>query len=612
MDANPKKQYWALDDVYIGAACQDICHGHGHCDYPLCICDKGYGGHNCHQLTPIKTYLKDTFEPGHSSTDQWSLVQGGQVGVGCRTLVKGKALHFSGHGQRQAITTDLDLRNARFVQYYAMIGGPSTKKECGTPKSRNESVVLQYSTNAGITWHTMHVLDFSAYWSAPQRDYIPLPRGARTNSTRVRWWQALESDVQSHVGWTLDDVYIGGSKINPSELYENFDGKLDEELWESHPNGDVLSMVCQRKNTALAWGKQGGHVRGVTTRQLIVQSGHMLQFKIMVGCGLDPFRCTVDHGVELQYNKDPLVDDWEPVFPQCHINGHGVDMQCRPYQVRPGSVYTANSHPHWTRVSLMLPLKVFSSTTRFRWVQQDPNDSEIPDWAIDDIYIGEACPQQCQGRGDCVHGKCVCDPSYVGETCEPIRSQLLSHMTDGFEDDISPGRWVRVSGGSVGLGCGALLPQAHGKNLYFNGCGLRQAVTAELDLTRASKVMFVLKIGSVTQSESCNIDLNGGSSQGMVLLQYSKNKGIDWHLLATHDPHEFLTPRRVGYDIPRDARTYGIQFRWWQPEHRGTGKDQWAIDFVEVVMTRQDQMLRTENRYRAYHRRGFIPNRRLP
>ena len=80
----------------------------------------------------------------------------------------------------------------------------------------------------------------------------------------------------------------------------------------------------------------------------------------MVGCGLDPFRCTVDHGVALQYNKDPLVDDWELVFPQCHLNGHGVDMQCRPYQVRPGSVYTANSHPHWTRVSLMLPLKVFS------------------------------------------------------------------------------------------------------------------------------------------------------------------------------------------------------------------------------------------------------------
>ena len=68
----------------------------------------------------------------------------------------------------------------------------------------------------------------------------------------------------------------------------------------------------------------------------------------------------------------------------------------------------------------------------------------------------------------------------------------------------------------------------------------------------------------------------------MLLLHFFQ--GIDWHLLATHDPHEFLTPRRVGYDIPRDARTYGIQFRWWQPEHGGKGKDQWAIDFVEVVM----------------------------
>lgn len=126
----------------------------------------------------------------------------------------------------------------------------------------------------------MHVLDYSVYWSAPLRDYIPLPRGARTNSTRVRWWQALDTDAQPHVGWTLDDVYIGGSKINPSELYENFDGKLNEEKWESHPNGAVHSIVCQRKNTALSWDRQGGNVREVTTRQLIVQSGHMLQFKV--------------------------------------------------------------------------------------------------------------------------------------------------------------------------------------------------------------------------------------------------------------------------------------------------------------------------------------------
>ena len=62
----------------------------------------------------VQAYLKDTFESGSSDGgDQWSMIQGGGIGVGCRTLVEGQGLHFSGHGQRQAVTIDLDLRNAR-------------------------------------------------------------------------------------------------------------------------------------------------------------------------------------------------------------------------------------------------------------------------------------------------------------------------------------------------------------------------------------------------------------------------------------------------------------------------------------------------------------------
>ena len=37
----------------------------------------------------------------------------------------------------------------RHVQYYAMIGGPSTLWDCGIPKSRDDDVVIEYSTNAG-------------------------------------------------------------------------------------------------------------------------------------------------------------------------------------------------------------------------------------------------------------------------------------------------------------------------------------------------------------------------------------------------------------------------------------------------------------------------------
>lgn len=28
----------------------------------------------------------------------------------------------------------------------------------------------------------------------------------------------------------------------------------------------------------------------------------------------------------------------------------------------------------------------------------------------------------------------------------------------------------------------------------------------------------------------------------------------------------------------------GVQLRWWQPRHGSTGKDQWALDHVEVVL----------------------------
>lgn len=33
-----------------------------------------------------------------------------------------------------------------------------------------------------------------------------------------------------------------------------------------------------------------------------------------------------------------------------------------------------------------------------------------------------------------------------------------------------------------------------------------------------------------------------------------------------------------------EARVKGVQLRWWQPRHGGTGKDQWALDHVEVVL----------------------------
>lgn len=74
---------------------------------------------------------------------------------------------------------------------------------------------------------------------------------------------------------------------------------------------------------------------------------------------------------------------------------------------------------------------------------------------------------------------------FSGDSCRPVRNGLPRKMHETFEGRIYPRYWESITGGGIGFGCGALLPFAHGKTLYFNGCGNREARTAELDLTRA-------------------------------------------------------------------------------------------------------------------------------
>lgn len=55
---------WALDNVYIGPHCQDMCSGHGTCVRgTYCKCDQGYSGSNCSVADlPNPDFLKEDFE----------------------------------------------------------------------------------------------------------------------------------------------------------------------------------------------------------------------------------------------------------------------------------------------------------------------------------------------------------------------------------------------------------------------------------------------------------------------------------------------------------------------------------------------------------------------
>ncbi|KAF6718752.1 Reelin [Oryzias melastigma] len=470
---------------------------------------------------------------------------------------------------------------------------------CHRPTCRREGVLLDYSVDGGVSWTLLHEMDYLKYVSV-RRDYIVLPEGALTNATRLRWWQpftissGLATPSLERAQWAIDNILVGGSDINPSALFDTFDdeGVSHEESWSFYPNAVRTAGFCGNPSFHLYWpNKNKDRTHNIlATRELIVQPGYILQFKIVVGCEADT--CEDHHSVLLQYRKDARSDSWQLVQSEClpsSINNVG----CSPFQFHESTIFSPINSSTWTRVTVQLPDHVSSGATQFRWIQKEGTGERLS-WGVDHVYIGEACPGLCSGHGYCTSGLvCICDEGYHGDDCSLSSTDLPSSIKDNFESgSMSQESWQLIQGGGVGSGCGQLSPHAHGDSLYFNGCKMRQAVTKPLDLTRASKIMFVLQIGSVAQTDSCNIALDQADTvDRAVLLQYTVNNGVSWHVIAQHQPKDFIKAQRVSYNIPLEARVKGVMLRWWQPRHEGAGHDQWALDHVEVVLTRKQNYM---------------------
>uniref|UniRef100_A0A673MNI9 Reelin n=1 Tax=Sinocyclocheilus rhinocerous TaxID=307959 RepID=A0A673MNI9_9TELE len=567
---------WAVENFYIGPACENHCGGHGDCLDQHCLCDPGFTGPSCYASTTLK--------------------------------VNQNPVRHSRHVVLLKVPTATPVLKT-FVEYWAKIGSEENVTLCHRPTCRKEGVLLDYSIDGGVSWTLLHEMDYLKYVSV-RRDYIVLPERALTNATRLRWWQpfsllsGLVRSSAERAQWALDNILVGGSDINPSTLLDTFDdeGVSHEESWSFYPNAVRTAGFCGNPSFHLYWPNknQDGSHNILATRELIVQPGYILQFKIVVGCEAD--RCDDRHSVLVQYRKDARSDVWQLVQSAC-LPSSANNVGCSPFQFHESTIYSPVNSSVWTRATIQLPDHVSSGATQFRWIQHEA-PGERYSWAMDHVYIGEACPGLCSGHGYCTSGPvCICDEGHQGDDCSLSSSELPSSIKDNFESgSVSQESWSLIQGGGMGSGCGQLSPHAHGDSLYFNGCKIRQAITRPLDLTRASKIMFVLQIGSVSQTDSCNAALDQADMvDRAVLLQYSVNNGVSWNVIAQHQPKDFIKAQRVSYNIPLEARVRGVQLRWWQPRHEGAGHDQWALDHVEVILTRKQNYMMNYSRQTGLH-----------
>lgn len=139
--------------------------------------------------------------------------------------------------------------------------------------------------------------------------------------------------------------------------------------------------------------------------------------------------CCVSAAVELEYSLDlglswqPLVRECLPTSPDCSsytlqrlllsdtYNKWGrVTLPIFPHARSLGSIKRLINHVRMSVISETLLSNwchVFRSpATRFRWFQQAPFDKQQT-WALDNLYIGDGCPDMCSGHGRCQQSSCL-------------------------------------------------------------------------------------------------------------------------------------------------------------------------------------------------------------
>ena len=115
-------------------------------------------------------------------------------------------------------TEDLDTTRTLYVQFVL-----ASSSSCGGFATSENTLILQFSLDQGITWNSLQFIGQSLQSSTGMENYhIVIPPEAKYPQTRFRIWQPFAASNDYDI-WSIDDFLIGGVDMNIPSTVENFD-----------------------------------------------------------------------------------------------------------------------------------------------------------------------------------------------------------------------------------------------------------------------------------------------------------------------------------------------------------------------------------------------------
>ena len=168
----------------------------------------------------------------------------------------------------------MDLTDATFLQLAVQLDVTVTS---------DKAILLQYSTNGGISWNSLSELYYSSLKrnanSPANPNIYTIPSDMQSQSTRIRLWQP-GNQLVNDATWRIDDFYIGGDRDAPLSVDSDFTSSISPEVWPSYAGGVPESSYCGRDGAILFSNSSSGLHHLTTTFLDLAGGDNLIQFEV--------------------------------------------------------------------------------------------------------------------------------------------------------------------------------------------------------------------------------------------------------------------------------------------------------------------------------------------